>query len=393
MHYYLYPTKDASITNYPSLLLKNSGIDEIIEIEKTIQDESCAGDGGVYSRALIQFDLTEISELIGSGKIVNPEFFINLKVAEVIEVATEYTIKAYPLAKPWKMGTGYKFDGADEADGVSWKYTNGTDENWYSVPSQSLYETNCLGGGVWYTDTSLIITGSPYIPPQENTTTTTTTEEPASSLEAVQDFIYHKSSDVYMNITNIVNAWLTGLIPNYGLILIHGEEDDGVDYGRLRFFSKETNTIYQPRLDVAWDDHIFVSSSLDGTQMKPLDTSKPAVVSVGLERHYKQETIARIPVFGRNRYYVKMFDNKRSGYVEPLYLPAESYYSIRDDETEEVIVPYDQYTKISLDAYGNYFMLDMSGLPQERFYRVEIKCEISGSISTYISSTSFKIIR
>jgi hypothetical protein len=196
-----------------------------------------------------------------------------------------------------------------------------------------------------------------------------------------------------MNITNIVNAWLSGLIPNYGIILIHGGEDDNIDYGRLRFFSKETNTIYQPRLDIAWDDSEFNTSSLDETEMYPLDTSKPSVVSVNLERQYKQETIARIPVVGRNRYYVKMFTNKRSGYVEPLYLPQESYYSIRDDETEETTVPYDQYTKISLDEYGNYFMLDMSGLPQERFYRVEIKCEISGSISTYKSSTSFKITR
>lgn len=390
MHYYLYPTKDATITNYPSFLLKNAGIDEILEIEKTIQEDSCANiPGEVYSRALLQFDLTEISQSIATGKITNPEFFINLKVAENIEVPVEYTIKAYPLAKPWNMGTGYKFDGACIADGVSWKYTDGVDEKWYEVSSQSLYDTNCLGGGVWYVDTDLVVTGSPYVEPNNYTASLGS----ADTLEASQTFIYHQTSDIYMNITNIVNAWLSGLIPNYGIILIHGGEDDNIDYGRLRFFSKETNTIYQPRLDIAWDDSEFNTSSLDETEMYPLDTSKPSVVSVNLERQYKQETIARIPVVGRNRYYVKMFTNKRSGYVEPLYLPQESYYSIRDDETEETTVPYDQYTKISLDEYGNYFMLDMSGLPQERFYRVEIKCEISGSISTYKSSTSFKITR
>lgn len=390
MHYYLYPTKDATITNYPSLLQKNTGIDEILEIEKTIQDDSCVGGTGpVYSRALIQFDITQISQSISNGTIVNPSFYLNLKVAENIEVPTEYSLKAFPLAKFWNMGTGYKFDGAFSSNGVTWKYADGNEEKWYEVFSQSFYDTNCFGGGAWYVDTDLVVTGSPYIPPDNYTASLGT----ASSLMATQEFVYHQTSDVYMNITNIVHAWISGSIPNYGLIVTHGGESDDVDYGRLRFFSKESNTIYQPRIDVGWSDFSFTTSSLDGTAMKALDTSKPSVVAVGLEREYKKDTIARIPVFGRNRYHVKMFDNNRSGYVEPLYLPVESFYSIKDDETEETIVGYDLYTKVSLDEYGNYFMLDMSGLPQERYYRIEVKCQSSGSISTYRSSTSFKISR
>jgi ABC-type multidrug transport system fused ATPase/permease subunit len=60
-----------------------------------------------------------------------------------------------------------------------------------------------------------------------------------------------------MEVTSMVLGWLNEEIENNGLILMHSDESSSVEYGTLKFFSKETNTIYSPYLDVAWDDSVL----------------------------------------------------------------------------------------------------------------------------------------
>ena len=193
-----------------------------------------------------------------------------------------------------------------------------------------------------------------------------------------------------MDITNIVNAWLSNTIPNYGLILMHShdEQTDWLDYGKLRFFSKETNTIYQPYIDVVWDDSVINSGSLDELQIQ---NSVVAIKNMASE--YKYGSIIRFNVTGRTRYPIKTFTNMLSDYLEPTYLPCESFYSIKDAESDESIVPYDAYTKLSLDPNGNYFLLDTTGLPQERYFSISVRTEQSGSVLTFDIPTTFKISR
>ena len=376
MHYFLYPSKDAFITNQPNLMLKNTGLDEVVEVEKTIQPKSCVGaDGPVISRTLIQFDVTDISASIASGTIPTPEFTLNLRCSQADEIPLGYGVVVYPMATAWVMGTGYKFDGRIEADGASWKFSDGNSTKWWI--SSSLMD--CSGGGVWYTDIGVKSSGS-------NWTST-------GSLMSRQQFNY-QSSDVRVDVTNIITAWMSGSVPNNGFILLHSGEADSYDYGKLRFFSKETNTIYQPYLDVAWDNVVFNTGSLSGTgSLNPLNT-RDAVVSLSkLQQTYKSNDIVRVDVFGRKKYPQKTFTNRLSDYIEPQYLPYDSFYAIRDAETEMVIVPFDKYTRLSCDSNGNYFMLDTAGLPQERYYRIEIRSEQSGSINTFVSPLVFKISR
>lgn len=98
-------------------------------------------------------------------------------------------------------------------------------------------------------------------------------------------------------------------------------------------------------------------------------------------------------VSARKRYPVKTFTNKFSDYLAPYYLPTGSFYSIKDAESEETVMPYDKYTRLSFDKNGNYFMLDTTCLPQERYFKVEIRSEQSGSIVTFTVPTAFKISR
>lgn len=380
------------------------GLDEILEIEKRISLNSCRSVSGsaaaVLSRALLQFDIAEISNAIAEGKITNPCFFLTLKTCDVTEVPVKYTIAAYPLSKPWNMGTGYKYDGSTVTDGVSWKFTDGISNFWYSGSI-----TDCSGGGTWWVSASLEGSGSGYVAPPFISPDpynpfpecpNSGSPAPTSSYIApvtggfvcYQTFDY-QTSDIRMDITTIMNAWLSNTIDNNGIILMHSDETSSIDYGSLKFFSKETNTIYYPYIDVAWDDSVYITGSQDEVRIRD------AVVNIkNMAKEYKQGSIIRFDVTPRKRYPIKTFTNKFSEYTQyPYRLPESSYYQIKDAESEEVILSYDSYTKLSLDEYGNFFTLDTNGLPQERYFKVEIRTEQSGSILTFPIPTTFKISR
>ena len=57
MHYFIYPSKDATIYSGSGAgkLDRNTGLDEILEVDKRIQPDYLEDD---WSRILIQFDLS-----------------------------------------------------------------------------------------------------------------------------------------------------------------------------------------------------------------------------------------------------------------------------------------------------------------------------------------------
>ena len=105
--------------------------------------------------------------------------------------------------------------------------------------------------------------------------------------------------------------------------------------------------------------------------------------------------IIRINVFGRQQFPLKNFNRQTqfTQFLTPQYLPSSSYYSIKDNETEQIILDFDNYTQISCDSNGNYFYLDTTAYPQERYFRLLIRVEASGSIYTFDKGNIFKIVR
>lgn len=402
MHYFLYPIKDAFITNSPSYLLKNTGLDEILEVEKIVDVRapgSISGSlGTVLSRALLQFDLTELSKSYDSTS----RYYLNLKVAESIEVPVKYTIAAYPLAVSWSMGTGYLYDGTTVPDGVSWRYTKDSmSDRWWDY-SDNQYE----GGGVWFVSQSLYGSGSgyaepPFVSPQpydpfpfctasiSGSVPSTSSLLPVTGGFACYQSFEYQTSDVHMDVTPIVVAWLTNTIPNNGLIVLHSGESDPVNYGKLRFFSKETNTIYAPCLDVSTDDSVYVTGSSD-----PISINTSVLSIRNITMNYKYGSVVRMDVNARARYQVRTFTNNYSSTSSLYYLPYNSFYSVKDAETSNTVIPYDDATRLSYDVVnGNYFFLNTTGLAQERFYTISIKCEQNGSIVIFDVPTVFKITR
>jgi hypothetical protein len=194
-------------------------------------------------RSLIKFDITEISKSIASGDIVSPEFTLNLKVAREGEIPLQYNIYAMPISQSWSMGTGYWSDNGS-TDGASWYYRDNSSGNvWYPVTDpngtsvidfiarpNSATGSWARGGATWYLG---------YI--------------------VSQSFGY-EIGDISMNVTPIVNAWISGTIPNEGFILINSSEQT-LDNNTMYFFSQDTNTIYSPRLDVGWSDFSFTTGT------------------------------------------------------------------------------------------------------------------------------------
>jgi hypothetical protein len=350
-----------------------------------------------FSRALLKFDVSAISSSISSGDIVDPKFVLNMKVLKQQELPLTYTLYAYPVSQSWEMGNG-RFADNGSTTGASWNYrdyssTGGT--RWYpSNPTKDLYdyltnESNKSiafgnGGGTWY-----------YSVPNSATVSTSSfcsTLHTGSSLIASQSFGY-ESSDIKMDVTPIVKSWMCGCVPNEGFILLTSEElnTQNVSNGNLGFYGKETNTIYTPYVDVVYDDSTFVTGSLSPIT----DDTQLAVVLKNVKKEYKSNSVVRITVFAREKFPLKNFvkSTQQTAYLTPKYLPETSYYSIKDTETEEVIIDFDEGTKLSCDSNGNYFMLDMSCLPQERYFKILIKTELNGAVDVFDNNTYFKVVR
>ena len=77
----------------------------------------------------------------------------------------------------------------------------------------------------------------------------------ADVLDLVKNFIY--SSSVYPNngfILKREDSGSYGNNPNIKFWIQPRQEGDSTRLGNLKYFSRETHTIYPPKLEVVWDD-------------------------------------------------------------------------------------------------------------------------------------------
>ena len=367
MHYFIYPTKDATL--YRNNPIQNTGLDEVLEVAKVVYPPTVQSEGsaGTYtnireiSRALLKWDISEISESIAADIITSPRFYLNLKVCAAEEIPFEYTINVHAVSQSWEMGVGTKYDKVT-TDGVSWLYRDNAESDGELWRTDLDATASLDNGGTWHT---------------------------GSELQASQSFSY-STGDMRVDVTDIMNAWLSGTVPNEGVIVKHtGEvEQDSKDYGILQFFSIDTSTIYSPRLEIAWDDSVYSTGSL-----QELTHEDIVLYMKNLKSEYKEDSRVKFRVVARERIPAKTFSTG-SQYVTVKYLPeATFYYSIRDAETNNVMVPFSEYTKISCDDSGPYFMFWMDGLQSERYYEITYKVVRDGTIEYFSNNFTFKLVR
>ena len=323
MRYFVTSSKDASIyTDYPN---QNAGRDQVLDLFKYETSEVAKS-----SRILIEFDFTNVSQSIVDGVITNPTFSLDLKTTLARELGSDFVLSVHPISQSWDVGLGKRQDNPKTTDGVSYRFRD------------------ILNGSNW--DTS----GSDFL------------STPSASL-----VFGTETNDATFDITNIVNSYLDGTITNYGLLVrFSGSyETDGVNYGEINFYSSETNTIYRPKIIVEWDDKSFVTGSL--TEITDEDTF---LTIKGLKREYKANTQYKFRLHTRSMYPTLTYTTG-SVYSSVNYIPTGSMYSIVDNVTDEIIVPFSSNSQLSVDSSGNYFNQNFEGWEAERFYRILFKID------------------
>ena len=367
-----YAEKDATI--YESAEYNNTGLDELLEVGKRF---GTSGTDLLKSRSVLKFDRTEISASLSKySKTVNDcKFILQLYTSTAKNLPAEYDIVAKILAQDWENGTG--IESALTIDGVSW---NGpvSGSTWVSssqnlqIGSSTLYASGSGKGGSWMYQTNPIGTTAGLI---------------------TSDSFSYRTTDINMDVTNAMKIWLSGsggaTIPNYGFLLQFSDanELDANIAGYIRYFSRDTHTIYVPRLTMYWDNSTFTTGSLTSVDIESF------IVYTRIKPTYKDTEVAKIRIFARDKYPQKSPTNLFPQQTVK-YLPATTYYSVLDAATDEVIIPYDDiYTKISCDSTSNYIHLDFNGFMPERYYRLELKI-VSGFEEQYITDQIyFKVTR
>jgi hypothetical protein len=352
-YYFLTASKDASI--YLQQPNQNTGLDEILEVSKIYY-----GNIKDVAKSLIKFDVGYLSASLVDSSIVMDEAILVLRDTESNELPLEYTLYINAVSGAWEMGAGTRFDNISTS-GVTWNYREGDSqlqwlENSLEESTTSSYASGV--GGVWWTD-----------------------------LESTKHYNY-ESADLLVDVKSILESWMSGSTPNDGFIVRFGTEEElnTQDYGQLKFFSKETNTIYQPKIRIGWDDQSYVTSSLS-----PLESEEMVIVpKIGEE--YKQNAIQKIRISARERYPLKTFTNTFA-YGTVKYLPITSYYQIKDVSSDTIIIPFGEYSKVSCDSNGNYIKIDFSNWEAGRTYKIEFKVIYDNHTYYFDGDYTFRLVK
>jgi len=394
-----YAEKDATVyegaTINSTLSNTNTGIDEILQVGKRVGDD---GETLLRSRFVVQFDTAEIVSVINKYSIdLNScKATLQLFTTDAKNLPSEYTLDAKIVAQPWMNGTGflnynsYKNDGITWAQpNVSWSYASQSGNLWISSSQQiqvngtSLYVSGSGAGGSW-----LWQSGSGIFD-VSNFNQSFFTQPGLNNNESFS----HRPTDINIDVTDAVRLWISGSggqsIENNGFLIKFSDVDEANSAvtGYISFFSRETHTIYVPKLTLYWDNRTFTTGSLP-----PVDSESLTIYSK-VKPAYKDTEITKIRVYARDRFPQKSPTNLFP-YETVNYLPETTYYSIVDSVTDEVIIPYDDiYTKISCDETSNFIYVDMNGFMPERYYRLQFKI-IDGFTEQYIDDdVYFKVVR
>ena len=291
MHRYFFTTKDTFINSGSNSITgedfkdKNTGQDEILELKKVFFDRTFSH----QTRVLLQFDTDEIESYISSSVLPN-DYKLNLRLYETegtSGLSEEYTIAAYPISESWDEGVGKEIDVPKTTDGCSWLYRKNrdgaTEIEWQ------------LESSLWTAGISTGSSGASYI----------------AGDEATQVFSA-ESPDLNMDITTIANKWFGGVNNNYGIMLVRlsgSRETSSGSFEDIKFFSRQTNTIYSPKIELKWDDHLPATGSNTGslTTLDVSGNSENYLYPIHLREAYKENETVKFRFGARKRYIQKSF--------------------------------------------------------------------------------------
>jgi len=342
MHHFIFSTQDNWVSSGSSTVTgesfknQNFGKDQILEVKKEFFNNSF----NHQTRALVNFagtDFTELSKSVSDGTIAsNAQYFLRLFEAEGnSEISGDYTLDIKPISQSWTEGTGKFSDNPKNTNGCSF-------EN----------RSNPIGG-----------TAVPWANPG------VTVLNASSSTQTFSN----QSPDVEVEVTDMVNMWLSGEEENYGMLVRFSgsQETDSTTFGHLKFFSKDTHTIYQPKLEVRWNDSSFSTGNLTELTMSGLADN--FLYMKGLREEYRENERVKFRVGARKRYIQKTFSTSVQTVTGSFITQGSGSYAIKDIATNEYIVPFSAFTSMSCDSDSNYFNQFLDGFYPDRAYRIQLK--------------------
>ena len=361
MHHFIFPTQDTWISSGSSKVTgetftdQNFGRDQILEVKKEFHNFAF----DYPTRALIEFDGTpfnELSKSVSDGTIPsNAKYYLRLYEAEGNSEfsETDYTLSIQPISESWQEGTGKFSDNPKTTEGCSWKNRSNT----------------ITSAAVTWKDNDGEDNDGPSVLSVSSSTKTFLNEE----------------TDVNVEVTDMVNMWLQGQYSNYGMqVRFNGaQETNNIVQGHLNFFSRNTHTIFSPRLEVRWDDHIACTGDNTGslTELTMSGLTDNFLYMKGLRESYKVGERVKFRVGARKRYIQKTFSTSVQTVTGSFVSEGSGSYAIKDVATDEFIVPFEDstgtsYTKLSCDENSNYFIQYLDGFYPDRVYKILLKLKL-----------------
>ena len=355
MHHFIFPSQNNWISSGSSTIInesfknQNFGSDQILEVKKEFYNKIFHH----QTRALIQFSGTEFNELsksivdgtippplsaVGAGDVGgNSKFFLRLYETEGnSDYSDDYTLAIQPISQSWTEGTGKFGDRPKNIIGCSWENRN-----------------NVING---------------------DTTTWTTTGATITNVSSSTQEFRNESADVEVEVTDMVRMWINGQEDNNGMLVrISGsQETDETTFTQLKFFSKNTHTIYPPRLEVRWDDSSY-SSTKSLTELTMSGLVDNHLYLKGLRESYKENERVRFRIGARKKHIQKTFTESTHISSGSFISEGSGSYAIKDVATNDFIIPFSEYTSISCDTEGMYFNQWLDGFYPDRVYKILLK--------------------
>ena len=160
----------------------------------------------------------------------------------------------------------------------------------------------------------------------------------------------------------------------------------------LKFFSRQTNTIYSPKLELRWDDHLPATGSNTGS-LTALDLSGQTenyVYQLHKRESYKETETVKFRFGARKRYIDKSFTTSIQTVSGSYFAEGSASYSVIDMATNEDVIPFSAYTTMSCDPISPYFTQDLNTFEPNRAYKVLVKVKHNdGQVIVYDDDFEF----
>lgn len=319
MRKYFEPIADASL--YEEFPIRQTGLDEILEVGKT-------ANGTKSVRAILKFDIPTVLAAIPSNiALEDVEFDLVLSTALASKLDREQTILVHSILEDWAEGAEYFYQTAIQVDsGVTWTYRD--------------------TGSLWTTSGSTYDTGSAVS---------------ASSEWPIRDYS--------VNVSDIIKIPLSASVDTFGLLVKFDDidESDNTVNGNIKFFSRNSHTIHVPYLIAKWDDASYTGS------LSLVDMTQPMITPKNLQSMYKKDENVQIELTVRNKYPQKTFATMFSAFTGTLRPPETTYFSVVDITANKVIIPFDDYSKVSTTPSGSVINFTTQAMFPNRMYKLMFK--------------------